>query len=66
MKTYSDATKTMEANPRMTYGQAVGYGAGMGAKAIGDRYAGLSREEWKNATDDYAHGYRQAFKGEPE
>ncbi len=58
---FSDATKTMRANPYMTYGQAVGYGAGIAAKALGDKFAGLSRKEWDTATDDYAQGYRRAY-----
>ncbi len=49
-------------NSNMTYGQSVGYMIGIAAKSLGDRYAGLSPDEWQNATDDYAHGYRMAWR----
>ncbi len=52
----------MHANPQHTYGYAVGYTAGQAAVATGNRFAGLSVQEWQLATDDYAHGYRAAAK----
>lgn len=51
----------MRANPIHTYGYAVGYVTGAAALKSGKQFAGLSADDWRNATDDYAHGYRAAF-----
>jgi hypothetical protein len=52
----------MRSNPHMTYAQAVGYGTGLTAARLGEQFAGLSRDDWLKAGDDYACGYRQGFK----
>jgi len=44
---------------RYTYGQAAGYLVGQ--EALG-KYDGLSPTEWLRATDDYAWGYRKAWR----
>lgn len=54
-------SETLKANPEMTYGQAVGYSTGVAAAGMGQKFAGLSADEWINATDDYAHGYRKGY-----
>jgi hypothetical protein len=52
----------LDSNPQHTYGYAAGYVSGVAAAEIGDQFAGLSRDEWLTATDDYAHGYRVAWQ----
>jgi hypothetical protein len=52
----------MQSNPWMTYGFAVGYLSGLIAKQYAKQFSGLSSREWRVATDDYAQGYRTAFK----
>ena len=49
------------ANPHLTYGQSIGYAMGKLAKAMQQPNAALSEREWREAKDDYAIGYRQAF-----
>lgn len=53
--------QVMQANPWMTYAQAIGFVSGIEAKKRGNPFAGLSMDEWRFATDDYAHGYRQGY-----
>lgn len=59
--TPSQTDEILKSNPTWTYGMAVGYGIGLAAKAMDQRFAGLSEDDWRNAGDDYACGYRKAF-----
>lgn len=61
IKQTPSSAEVAKSNPAMTYGQAIGYSIGAAAAALGNKYASLSPEDWLNATDDYAHGYRKGF-----
>ncbi len=52
----------MKANPRMTYGYAVGYVQGLAAADKGLPLLGLSSTDWAYAGDDYAQGYRKGYR----
>jgi hypothetical protein len=43
------------------YAYHVGIDAGQAAYRKGDRFAGLSKTDWHNASDDYANGYRRGW-----
>lgn len=57
-----DLDQVMASNPRWSYGYAIGYLSGREAANLHKQFAGLSAEEWQDATDDYAHGYRVGFQ----
>lgn len=52
----------LRSNRQHTYGYAVGYVSGRSAAELKRRFAGLGISEWRQATDDYAHGYREGFR----
>lgn len=58
----TDTNQIMQSNPQFTYAQAVGYAIGRTAAAMGQKFAGLSEKEWREAGDEYAHGYRKGYQ----
>ena len=63
MDSHPTVEQVMKSNPHMTYGFATGYVTGLSAR---NQFEGLSADEWRSATDDYAHGYREGYLAKPE
>lgn len=55
----------MQSNPQFSWAQACGFSIGQAAARRGNQFESLSRDEWRNAGDDYAQGYRQGFSSFP-